>query len=127
MADMTPTKNPMPEQAPLVRNKNFLEVATGYTADLAMAEAKRCLHCKNKPCVVGCPVRVNIPEFIEKVAQGDFEEAYSIITSTSSLPAVCGRVCTDQAARDRDARRGALAGDAGIGRQAKRAAGLDGR
>lgn len=96
MADMTPTKNPMPEQAPLVRNKNFLEVATGYTADMAMAEAKRCLHCKNKPCVVGCPVRVNIPEFIEKVAQGDFEEAYSIITSTSSLPAVCGRVCPQE-------------------------------
>lgn len=115
MADMTPTKNPMPEQAPLVRNKNFFEVATGYTADMAMAEAERCLHCKNKPCVAGCPVKVNIPAFIEKVAQGDFEEAYSIITSTNALPAVCGRVCPQEGQCEGKCVRGIKGEPVGIG------------
>lgn len=93
MANMSLNKNPMPEQEPLVRNKNFEEVAMGYTEEMAIDEAKRCLGCKNKPCVSGCPVNVRIPEFIAKVAEGDFAAAYEIITSTNSLPAVCGRVC----------------------------------
>lgn len=96
MANMSLTKVPMPEQAPDVRNKNFLEVAQGYTEEMAIEEAKRCLNCKNKPCVSGCPVNVRIPEFIAKVAEGEFEEAYKIITSTNGLPAVCGRVCPQE-------------------------------
>ena len=96
MANMTLKKNPMPEQEPLVRNKNFDEVALGYTAEMAMDEATRCLNCKNKPCVSGCPVNVRIPEFVAKVAAGDFDAAYEIITSTNSLPAICGRVCPQE-------------------------------
>ena len=92
MANMSLKKVPMPEQAPDIRNKNFLEVAEGYTEEMAKEEATRCLNCKNKPCVSGCPVNVRIPEFIAKVAAGEFEEAYKIITSTNGLPAVCGRV-----------------------------------
>ena len=91
---MNPLKaNEMPHQEPLVRNKNFLEVATGYDAQTAMDEALRCLHCKHKPCISGCPVQIHIPDFIAKVAEGDFEAAYQIISESSSLPAVCGRVC----------------------------------
>ena len=75
------TKNPIPEQEPLVRNKNFDEVALGYTEEIAIDEAKRCLNCRQHPCVSGCPVNVRIPEFIAKVAEGEFEEAYKIITS----------------------------------------------
>lgn len=86
----------MPEQDPNVRNKNFLEVAEGYTEEMAKEEAARCLNCKNKPCVGGCPVNVRIPEFVAKVAAGEFEEAYKIITSTNGLPAVCGRVCPQE-------------------------------
>ena len=86
----------MPEQDPNVRNKNFLEVAMGYTEEMAMEEASRCLNCKNKPCVSGCPVNVRIPEFVAKVAEGKFEEAYEIITSTNSLPAISGRVCPQE-------------------------------
>ena len=93
MANMKMQKNPMPEQDPLVRSTNFDEVALGYTAEMAMDEAKRCLNCKNSPCRAGCPVSVRIPEFLAKVAEGDFDAAYDIITSTNSLPAVCGRVC----------------------------------
>ena len=96
MADMTPKKHPMPEQAPDVRNKNFSEVALGYTAEDAVAEAKRCLQCKKPLCVAGCPVNVKIPEFIALVAEGKFEEAYRKIRETSSLPAVCGRVCPQE-------------------------------
>lgn len=96
MPNMSPTKVPMPQQEPDVRNKNFLEVAKGYTAEMAMEEASRCLNCKNKPCVSGCPVNVRIPEFIAKVAAGEFEEAYKIITATNGLPAVCGRVCPQE-------------------------------
>lgn len=90
------TKTPMPSQEPDVRNKNFKEVALGYTEEMAVNEAQRCLNCKNKPCVTGCPVNVRIPEFIAKVAEGDFAGAYEVITSTNSLPAVCGRVCPQE-------------------------------
>lgn len=96
MPNMSLKKNPMPSQSPDVRNKNFDEVALGYTAEQAIDEAKRCLNCKNKPCVSGCPVKIYIPEFIEKVASGEFEEAYKIISKSSSLPAVCGRVCPQE-------------------------------
>lgn len=96
MANMSLTKVKMPEQDPNVRNKNFDEVALGYTADMAMEEATRCLHCKNQPCVSGCPVNVKIPEFIKLVAEGDFKGAYNKITETNALPAVCGRVCPQE-------------------------------
>ena len=96
MPNMSLTKVPMPEQDPNVRNKNFEEGALGYTKEMAMEEATRCINCKNKPCMSGCPVCVRIPEFIAKVAAGEFEEAYKIITSTNGLPAVCGRVCPQE-------------------------------
>lgn len=96
MPNMSLKKVPMPEQAPDVRNKNFLEVSSGYTAEMAIEEAGRCLNCKNSPCVSGCPVNVRIPEFIAKVAVGDFSSAYEIIASTNGLPAVCGRVCPQE-------------------------------
>ena len=87
------TKAEMPEQDAVVRTGNFEEVALGYDAETAKAEAARCLDCKNSPCRSGCPVAVKIPRVLEKVREGDFEAAYEIITSTNSLPAVCGRVC----------------------------------
>ncbi len=96
MPNMSPVKNPMPEQAPDVRNKNFLEVTTGYTPETAMDEAARCLNCKNRPCVEGCPVSVKIPDFLALMKDGDFEGAYQKITETNSLPAVCGRVCPQE-------------------------------
>lgn len=96
MANMALEKVPMPEQDPKVRARNFEEVTLGYSKAMAMEEAKRCLSCKHKPCVSGCPVGVRIPEFIAKVAEGDFDAAYDIITSTNSLPAVCGRVCPQE-------------------------------
>ena len=96
MANMSLVKNPMPSQDPDVRNKNFSEVALGYTEEQALDEAQRCLNCKNKPCMNGCPVMVHIPEFIAEVAKGNFEEAYQIISNTSALPAVCGRVCPQE-------------------------------
>ncbi len=94
--NMSMTKVVMPEQAPDVRNKNFEEVALGYTKEMAMEEAGRCLNCPKKPCMDGCPVNVPIPGFIEKVAEGDFEAAYEIITSENALPAICGRVCPQE-------------------------------
>lgn len=94
--NMRPTKNPMPTQASEVRRHNFDEVAKGYTEEMAIDEAKRCMQCKNPGCVPGCPVHINIPAFIAKIAQGEFEEAYQIITQSSSLPAVCGRVCPQE-------------------------------
>ena len=96
MANMRLDKNPMPVQEPEIRNRNFNEVALGYTEEQAIDEAQRCLNCKNKPCISGCPVKIHIPEFIEKVAKGDFEEAYNIIAESSALPAVCGRVCPQE-------------------------------
>ena len=91
-----PKKHEMPAQDPKVRAHNFEEVALGYSEETALAEASRCLNCKNRPCVAGCPVNVQIPEFIQKVKEGDFEAAYQIISETSSLPAVCGRVCPQE-------------------------------
>ena len=96
MPNMSMTKNPMPAQEPDVRNKNFNEVALGYTEEQAIDEAQRCLNCKHKPCTGGCPVQIDIPAFIAKVAEGDFEGAYEVITRSSSLPAVCGRVCPQE-------------------------------
>jgi len=96
MANMSLKKVRMPEQDPNVRNRNFLEVALGYTKEQAIEEAKRCLQCKTKPCVAGCPVMVKIPEFIKLVAEGDIEAAYHVIKETNSLPAVCGRVCPQE-------------------------------
>ncbi len=93
---MRSQKHPMPEQAPEVRRHNFEEVALGYSAEIAVAEAERCLNCKNKPCVSGCPVGIDIPSFIQKVKVGEFEEAYRIIAEQSTLPAVCGRVCPQE-------------------------------
>lgn len=116
MANMSPVKNPMPAQNPAVRNKNFLEVALGYTEEAAIDEAKRCLGCKNMPCVSGCPVKIHIPEFIKKVAEGDFEAAYQIITKSSSLPAVCGRVCPQENQCEGKCVRGIKGESVGIGR-----------
>ena len=96
MPNMSLKKNVMPTQEPDIRNKNFDEVALGYTEETAIDEAKRCLNCKNMPCVSGCPVKIHIPAFIAKVAAGDFEEAYKILSDSSSLPAVCGRVCPQE-------------------------------
>ena len=96
MADMTPHKTPMPTQEPAVRARNFDEVARGYSEQDALAEAARCLNCKNMPCVAGCPVNIHIPAFIDKVREGDFEAAYQIISASSALPAVCGRVCPQE-------------------------------
>ena len=96
MPNLALKKVPMPEQEPDVRNANFREVTLGYTEAMAIEEAKRCLNCRNKPCVGGCPVSVQIPEFIERVVAGDFADAYEIITSTNNLPAICGRVCPQE-------------------------------
>ena len=96
MANMTLVKTPMPEQDPKVRARNFKEVALGYTAEMAIEEANRCLGCKNPKCVEGCPVNVRIPEFIKKVQEGDFKAAYEIVTSTNALPALSGRVCPQE-------------------------------
>ena len=96
MPNMSQKKNEMPSQKPDVRNKNFYEVTLGYTQEMAVDEAKRCLNCKTKPCINGCPVMIHIPEFIAKVAEEKFEEAFEIISQSSSLPAVCGRVCPQE-------------------------------
>ncbi len=96
MANMTLVKTPMPEQDPKIRARNFQEVAIGYTAEMAIEEANRCLGCKNPKCVEGCPVNVRIPEFIKKIQEGDFKAAYEIVTSTNALPALSGRVCPQE-------------------------------
>ena len=116
MPNMTQTKTPMPEQDPKVRARNFEEVSLGYTAELAAEEAARCLNCKNSPCVSGCPVNVRIPEFIHALTQGDTEGAYAIIRSTSSLPAVCGRVCPQERQCESKCVRGIKGEPVGIGR-----------
>lgn len=110
------TKTPMPHQDPSVRAKNFEEVALGYTKEQAIEEAKRCLNCKNKPCVGGCPVKIYIPDFIEKVKDGDFDGAYEIISKTSSLPAVCGRVCPQETQCESKCVRGIKGEPVAIGR-----------
>ena len=116
MANMSLKKNPMPSQEPDVRNKNFDEVTLGYTQEQALDEAQRCLHCKNHPCMKGCPVMVHIPEFIKEVAAGNFEEAYQIISQTSALPAVCGRVCPQENQCEKYCVRGVKGEPVGIGR-----------
>ncbi len=113
--NMSPLKNPMPSQDPLVRNANFEEVALGYTEEMAIDEAKRCINCKNRPCVAACPVNIKIPEFIAKVAEGDFEGAYQIIAEDSSLPAVCGRVCPQETQCEGKCTRGIKAGCEAVG------------
>ena len=116
MPNMSMKKNPMPSQDPLVRAHNFDEVALGYDEATAIDEAMRCLNCKNMPCVTGCPVNVHIPEFISKVKEGDFEEAYRIISKNSSLPAVCGRVCPQEVQCESKCVRGIKGEPVGIGR-----------
>jgi len=116
MANMSLNKVKMPEQEPTVRNKNFLEVSLGYTPEMAIEEATRCLNCKNKPCVSGCPVNVKIPEFISFVASGDFESAYKKINETNSLPAVCGRVCPQESQCEGKCVRGIKGESVAIGR-----------
>ncbi len=116
MANMTLTKTPMPEQDPNVRNHNFLEVALGYTKEQAIEEAQRCLGCKKPKCVEGCPVNIRIPEFIGKVAEGDFLAAYEIITSTNALPALSGRVCPQESQCESKCVRGVKGEPVAIGR-----------
>lgn len=116
MPNMSLKKNPMPSQEPSVRAHNFDEVSTGYSAETAVDEALRCLGCKNMPCVSGCPVNIHIPEFIAKVKDGDFEGAYQIIHKTSSLPAVCGRVCPQETQCEAKCVRGIKGEPVGIGR-----------
>lgn len=111
-----PKKHEMPTQAPEVRAHNFQEVALGYSEEVALAEASRCLNCKNQPCVQGCPVNIHIPEFISRVKEGDFEGAYQIISQTSSLPAVCGRVCPQETQCESKCTMGIRFEPVGIGR-----------
>ena len=116
MPNMSLKKNEMPSQDPNIRNKNFLEVALGYTEEQALDEAQRCLNCKAHPCVNGCPVNVRIPEFIQKIVEHDFEGAYQVIHQTSSLPAVCGRVCPQESQCEMHCVRGKKGDPVGIGR-----------
>ena len=115
-ANMSLTRNPMPNQDPLVRAHNFSEVALGYSEETAIDEANRCLNCKHMPCVEGCPVKIHIPEFIQKIKEGDFEGAYQIISKSSSLPAVCGRVCPQETQCESKCVRGIKGESVGIGR-----------
>lgn len=116
MPNMDPKKTPMPVQDPNIRRSNFEEVAMGYSEEDAIYEAQRCLHCKHQPCVSGCPVNIHIPDFIEKVKDGDFEGAYQVISLTSSLPAVCGRVCPQENQCEKHCVRGIKHEAVGIGR-----------
>ena len=116
MPNMSPVKNPMPSQEPDVRNRNFEEVALGYTPELAADEAARCLNCKNAPCVTGCPVHVNIPGFIGKLKMGDCDGAYEILSASNALPAVCGRVCPQETQCEAKCVRGIRGESVGIGR-----------
>ena len=115
-ANMSLTRNAMPTQDAEVRAHNFQEVALGYTEEMAIDEANRCLNCKNMPCVNGCPVKIHIPEFITKIKEGDFEGAYQIISKSSSLPAVCGRVCPQEVQCESKCVRGIKGESVGIGR-----------
>ena len=109
-------KHEMPTQEPSVRAHNFNEVALGYSAEVAKEEAERCLNCKHKPCVNACPVNVDIPSFIAKIKAGDIEGAYDIISATSSLPAVCGRVCPQETQCESKCTMGIKFQPVGIGR-----------
>jgi len=113
---INPKKHEMPTQTPSVRANNFNEVALGYTQEIAIAEAERCLNCKNMPCVSGCPVNIDIPNFISKIKDGNFEEAYNIISLSSSLPAVCGRVCPQETQCESKCTLGIKLEPGGIGR-----------
>src|SRR5574344_2767848 len=112
---LDPKKHEMPTQAPEVRAHNFNEVALGYDMQTAVDEAKRCLNCKNKPCVDGCPVNIEIPEFITKIKNNDFEGAYNVISKSSSLPAVCGRVCPQESQCEKKCTMGLRFEPVGIG------------
>ena len=116
MPNMTPKKTPMPSQDPKVRAHNFLEVSQGYTTEMAQNEAARCLNCKHRPCVSGCPVHIQIPDFIAQVAKGDYAAAYDIIADASNLPAVCGRVCPQESQCEKVCVRGIKGEPVGIGR-----------
>lgn len=116
MPNMSLHKNEMPTQEPQVRNGNFLEVTLGYTEAQAIDEAKRCLNCKHKPCVLGCPVQIDIPAFIQETGLGNFEKAYEIISAASSLPAVCGRVCPQETQCEQKCVRGIKGEPVAIGR-----------
>ena len=114
--NLSPTKNPIPEQEPNVRNKNFDEVALGYTVELALDEANRCLQCRRPQCVTGCPVNVKIPDFIKLITEQDFKGAYHKILEDSSLPAICGRVCPQENQCESKCVRGIKGEPVGIGR-----------
>ena len=116
MPNMSPKKNEMPTQAPEVRAHNFNEVATGYSEETALLEADRCLNCKNMPCVSGCPVNIKIPAFIAKIREKDYDGAYAVISESSSLPAVCGRVCPQESQCEAKCVRGIKGEPVGIGR-----------
>ena len=116
MPNMSLKKNPMPTQEPEIRARNFNEVALGYTPQQAMDEAARCLNCRHKPCIGGCPVAIDIPAFIQKIKSGEFEEAYQILTQSSSLPAVCGRVCPQETQCESKCVRGVKGEPVAIGR-----------
>ena len=116
MADMLTPRCPMPVQKPEVRCGNFDEVALGYTEEMAVQEAKRCLNCKNRPCVANCPVHIAIPDFIAAMAEGDFEGAYRVLRQSSSLPAVCGRVCPQETQCEQRCVRGIKGEAVAIGR-----------
>ena len=116
MVNLSFDKNPMPSQEPNVRNKNFKEVALGYTKEIALDEAERCVGCKNPECVKGCPVGIKIPQFIAKIKEEDFEGAYQVISQDSALPAVCGRVCPQESQCEGRCARGASGDPVGIGR-----------
>ena len=116
MINLVRGKQPMPEQDANVRNQNFEEVSSGYTEDMAIREAMRCVNCRKGTCMTGCPVNVRIPEFIAKVAIGEFEEAYQIISETSSLPAICGRVCPQENQCEGHCAQGKKGEPVGIGR-----------
>lgn len=122
MPNMSLNKVKIPEQDPKVRSGNFLEVALGYTDEMAKEEAQRCLQCKNRPCVGGCPVNVKIPEFIKLISEGKFEEAYYKIKETNSLPAVCGRVCPQESQCEKFCVRANKGESVGIGRMERFAA-----
>ena len=114
--NMSLNKTIMPSQEPNIRNKNFDEVALGYTEEMAINEAKRCIQCKNPKCMGGCPIHVHIPEFINYVAIGEFEKAYHVISKSSVLPAVCGRVCSQETQCESVCARGIKGEPVAIGR-----------
>ena len=116
MPNMDPQKCPMPVQEPEARIRNFSEVALGYTYDMAVGEARRCLNCKNKPCVSGCPVGIDIPAFIARVAAEDMEGAWEVLSASTALPAVCGRVCPQESQCEGKCVRGIKGEPVGIGR-----------